>query len=97
VNVINLVKQKGSFETSAADQPVGFRTFGLWSFANVTPGTLVVIQRANAKALYEVQSAATTFTGSNTERFWEGTMKDVIAHRAVTQEMKDALEQAGLA
>ena len=98
IHVINLIGREGNFETDSAGQPVGTRTFGLWSRAEPKEGELIVIGRGSGKVCYEVVgSARPFFTGSNGDRYWKGIMRDVNRLELWTNEKIDALKRADLA
>ncbi len=99
IQVFDLTKSAGSFETCAEGFPTGIRSFGIWSFLTPKENDLIVIQRKTNKACYLITSVDhdSTFTGSDSNKFWRGVMTDVIEHRLMTADMANALRAAGLA
>jgi hypothetical protein len=47
------------------------------------------------KTLWELEQVSHSFTGSDTNMFWRGLMRDVIFTKTVTDAHWQALEEAG--
>lgn len=73
MKIIDLTRAAGNFgSTSIAP---GRRIIRLWSYS--PPGDLVVIQRAEFKVAYRIDSTSELeFTGSDHNRFWRAEMQD---------------------
>jgi len=96
MQVFDLRDQDGEFETSSIGFPVGTRSFGFWSFLTPRKGDLVVIKRPLGIVCYIITKVdhKETFAGSDTNRFWFGTMDDIVKKKLETSEIEGALKAA---
>ncbi len=92
--VISLLGKAGRFETSFQDCEPGYRTFGYWDGETPKVGDIIVKPRSGegAYAYWAARDVQLTiwevteidwavFKGSDENRFWKGTMRNLLIHR----------------
>ena len=97
MQVFDLRQSSGNFETKSEGFTPGTRSFGIWSFRTPEPGDLIVIQRPNNNVIYIIDDVRLDFTGSDGNKWWKGTMRDVIFLSLVSDKIVQTLKQAGCA
>jgi hypothetical protein len=97
--VFSLMRQRGNFESSPVAGRPGWRTVGFWSGALRTPrvGDLIVkpgVQHPGP-TVWELEQVKLNFTGSDSNQFWHGLMRDLVYTNTITHAHVEALEEAG--
>jgi hypothetical protein len=99
VRVFNLLNKAGNFETAPiGDGRDGRRTFGLWeAMHGPQPGDLVLkwAVHKRGKCVFIIETVdPDPFVGSDWNKFWTGTMRDVNRNNLWTEEIHAALRSA---
>lgn len=92
-HVFNMMGMQGQFET----RPIGSnrRSVGFWSYRTPRVGDMLVRPGANGtKTVWVIESVAHDFTGSNGDKYWKGTMRDLIGSNTMTENHWAALDSA---
>jgi hypothetical protein len=99
MRVFNLCDSAGRFETSPIGDPFeGRRSFGFWeTFYGPKPGDLILkwaVHKRN-KCVFVIETVEPDpFVGSDNNKFWKGTMRDVNRNNLWTPQIIEALYKA---